>query len=53
MLFKKNVAASDSPYAIQVACARSFGYQIPSSGVVLKAAHHFFLAVWLVYVVEA
>jgi len=42
MLFKKNVAASDSPCAIRVACARPFGYQIPSSGVVLKAAHHFF-----------
>jgi hypothetical protein len=42
MLFKKNVAASDSPYAIRVARARPFGYQIPSSGVVLKAAHHFF-----------
>ena len=42
MLFKKNVAASDSPCAIRVARARPFGYQIPSSGVALEAAHHFF-----------
>jgi len=45
MLFKKNVAASDSPRAIRVARARPFGYQIPSSRAALEVAHHFFF--WL------
>jgi len=42
MLFKKKVAASDSPRAIRVARARPFGYQFLSSRAALETAHHFF-----------